>query len=241
MISHPQLLIYTTFNMYSDTPKGGDPDSRSPTLRRYHKLLWSKSLPSGEVFSLDDTGPKPFLVHRSELGDFKLSSDAITHSYKNTKRMAHIISQLSTDEIDQIFNSGATIGSYTLFPANKVAGTMTINGARGCNHRIGDRFDLTLECIRRYYQREESPLSRTLSSYRAFFELFGDFRGYVEFFLLQDLVSDDYGKIRFYLPLDDFGRIPFPISVDEYREYRSGVLDFIAARNCRIKQWCHTQ
>lgn len=190
MISHSQLLIDTTFDMYSDTPKGGDPDARSPTLRRYHKLLWSKSLPSGELFSLDDTGPKPFLVHRSELGDFKLSSDAITHSYKNTKRMAHIISQLSTDEIDQIFNSGATIGSYTLFPANRVAGTMTINGARGCNRKIGDRFDLTLECIRRHYQREESPLSRTLSSYREFFELFGDFRGYVEFFLLQDLVAE---------------------------------------------------
>ena len=67
---------------------------------------------------------------------------------------------------------------------------MTINGARGCNRKIGDRFDLTLECIRRHYQREESPLSRTLSSYREFFELFGDFRGYVEFFLLQDLVAE---------------------------------------------------
>ena len=111
--------------MYSDTPKGGDPDSRSPTLRRYHKLLWSKSLPSGELFSLDDTGPKPFLEHRSELGNFKLSSDAITHSYKNTKRMAHVLSQLSNDEIDQIFNSGATIGSYTLFPAYSLSNVIS--------------------------------------------------------------------------------------------------------------------
>ena len=63
---------------------------------------------------------------------------------------------------------------------------------RGCNHKIGDRFDLNLECIRGHYLRGDNPLSFTLSSYGAFFDLFEDFRGYVNFFLLQDLVGDDY-------------------------------------------------
>ena len=231
-------VIDTTFNMYSDTPEGGDPDARSPTLRRYHKLLWSKPLPCGTMFDLDASGQKPFLRHKSELGEFKLSSDAITQSYRHTKRMADIIGQLSADEINQVFNSGATIGSYTLFPANRVAGTMTINGARGCNFKIGDRFDLTLECIRRYYRQQESPLSFTLSSYGAFFDLFENFRGYVDFFLLHDLVSDDYNTIKFYLPLNGFERTPYPATAEEYRVYRSGVLDFIAARNRRIEDWC---
>ena len=227
-------FIDTTFNMYSDTPAGGDPDARSSTLRRYHKLLWSKPLPCGAMFDLDDSGPRPFLRHKSELGEFKLSSDAITHSYRRTRRMSDIIGQLSAGEVDQIFNAGATIGSYTVFPANRLPGTMTINGARGCNHKIGDRFDLTLECIRRHYLRGDNPLSFTLSSYGAFFELFEDFRGYVNFFLLQDLVSDDYSKIKFYVPLNSFERAPYPSTVEEYRKYRSGVLEFIAARNRRI-------
>ena len=39
-------MIDTSFNMYSDA-NGGDPDATSPTLHGYHKLLSSKSLPSG--------------------------------------------------------------------------------------------------------------------------------------------------------------------------------------------------
>ena len=227
-------FIDTTFNMYSDTPEGGDPDARSPTLRRYHKLLWSKPLPCGAMFDLDDSGPRPFLWHKSELGEFKLSSDAITHSYRHTKRMADIIRQLSAGEEDQIFNAGATIGSYTIFPANRITGTMTINGARGCNHKIGDRFDLTLECIRRHYLQEDNPLATALQRYASFFDLFEDFRGYMNFFLLQDLVSDDYSTIKFYLPLNGFKRAPYPSTVEEYRTYRNGVMAFIGGRNHRI-------
>ncbi|WP_419790152.1 DUF6994 family protein [Sphaerochaeta associata] len=37
------MIIDTNFNVYSDA-KGIDPDNSSPTLKRYHKLLWSKPL-----------------------------------------------------------------------------------------------------------------------------------------------------------------------------------------------------
>ena len=36
-----------------DTPKGKDPDSYSPTLRKYHKILWSKNLSNGTFFKLN--------------------------------------------------------------------------------------------------------------------------------------------------------------------------------------------
>ena len=53
--------------------------------------------------------------------------------------------------------------------------------------------DLTLECIRRHYLGDPvTPLGETLGRYREFFDLFDDFRGYVDFFLLQVLVTDDY-------------------------------------------------
>ena len=78
-----------------------------------------------------------------------------------------------------------------VFPGNRLDGKLTINGARGLNRKIADRFDLTLECIRRHYLGQPSPLGETLARYRDFLALFEDFRGYVEFFMLQDLVSDD--------------------------------------------------
>ncbi len=50
---------------------------------------------------------------------------------------------------------------------------------------------------------QDSPLAPTLSRYADFFALFGDFRGYVSFFLLDDLVTDD-GSVKFFMPFDDF-------------------------------------
>jgi len=83
--------IDINFDFYSDTPPKRDPDSLSPTLRKYHKILWSKTLPNGELFNLVDTNPEAYLYHKSNLGEFRLGSDAITHSYRSTKKMAHII------------------------------------------------------------------------------------------------------------------------------------------------------
>ena len=43
--------INTSFDVYSDTPKGKDPDTNSPTLRKFHQILWGKELPGGEASS----------------------------------------------------------------------------------------------------------------------------------------------------------------------------------------------
>jgi hypothetical protein len=47
------MKLDITFNVYTDA-NGGDPDSTSQTLRSYHKLLWSKPLPNGQTFELDN-------------------------------------------------------------------------------------------------------------------------------------------------------------------------------------------
>ena len=133
---------------------------------------------------------------------------------------------------------GYTIGGMMLFPGNRVGRKMTINGARGFHPRIKDRFDLTVECIRRHYCNDWSPLSDPLKRYAAFFDLFGDFRGYVEFFLLQDLVTEDCSAVKFFMPFQDFATSPLPASTEVYRAYRQLAIEFIEARNCRILQSC---
>ena len=112
---------------------------------------------------------------------------------------------------------------------------MTINGARGVNHKIQDRFDLTLECIRRFYLKEKSPLSDVLERYANFFNLFDNFRGYVDFFLLQDLVEKDYLAIKFWSVFDYFDSASrIPNNKEEYLRYKTKVIDFVNARGQRM-------
>jgi len=76
-------------------------------------------------------------------------------------------------------------------------------------------------------------LSEVLSRYREFFALFDNFGGYVDFFLLQDLVEDD--NIKFHLPFDgNWPTQPFPKSVEEYDKYISNTIRFVVARGERM-------
>jgi len=228
------MIIDTTFNVYSDA-RGRDPDSTSPTLRLYHKLLWSKALPGGKTFELTNSKSGVYIYHNSELGEFILGSDAITHSYKNHKRKKWLTEQIQ-EEVNELFDTGLTIGAYTLFPNNRVDRKHTINQARGVNSLIDDRFDLTLECIRLFYLGQGSPLYETLLRYKNFFSLFESFTGYIKFFLLDDLV-DEMQKIKFYLPFDNFKTKPTFANIDEYLIYKKGVMDFIKSRNKRIENY----
>jgi hypothetical protein len=232
------MLIDTTFNVYSDA-QGGDPDRTSPTLRLYHKILWSKPLPNGRTFDLTNIMSGVYLYHNSDLGEFYLGSDAITHSYKNHKRKQWLIQQIQ-DEAKQLFETGSTIGAYTLFPNNRVDGKHTINQARGVNSLIDDRFDLTLECIRLFYFGQQNPLYDTLLRYKNFFNLFDSFIGYINFFLLDDLV-DEYQEIKFYLPFDNFKTKPTFADIEEYLMYKKGVMNFIKSRNERIVAYANRQ
>ncbi|WRQ32323.1 hypothetical protein U5907_06985 [Bacteroidales bacterium MB20-C3-3] len=232
------MTIDTTFNVYTDA-NGGDPDSTSPTLRCYHKMLWSKKLSNGKFFELIDKKWGTYLYHKSELGEFSLGSDAITHSYRNHKNKAWLTQQIQ-EEVKELFDLGSTIGAYTLFPNNRIEGKHTINQARGVNSLIDDRFDLTLECIRLFYLGQQSPLYDTIFRYKEFFYLFEDFKGYIDFFLLNDLV-DENGSVQFYLPFDNFSTRPMFRDIDEYLTYKKGVMQFIKARNKRIENYCHQE
>lgn len=209
-----------------------DPDSHSATLQRYHQLLWSKALPSGHTFDLVPVrvGSARALRHESELGTFVLSSDTLANSNKN--RLRAFYDQMGADADESWHRDGGAIGGRLVFPRNKIDGRQTINQTRGTNHFIRDRFDLTLESIRRHYAGETSPLTDVLSRYRDFFSLFVDFDGYVKFFLLDDVV--DEGRVRFYLPFDGFGASPLPRTFSDYQQFRRAQLAFVSARNDRM-------
>jgi len=231
------IAIDTEFDFQTDAG-GGDPDSTSPTLRRYHKALWSKPLPDGTVFTLRDDKSGAYLYHTSNRGEFFLSSDTVIPTFIRRKRYSHIIEQIPTDVCEKFWGICYTMGGMMIFPGNRINGAQTINGTRGFNSKISDRFDLTLECIRRFYIAEESPLSEVFARYDSFFGLFENFVGYVKFFLLQDLVSPDFSKVSFFMPFSSFSASPFPADVDQYYEYMDNAIGFVRDRNMRIAQYC---
>lgn len=212
---------------------GKDPDSYSPTLRRYHKLLWSKPLPAGRMFDLVDNYRREYLYQQSDAGEFFLTSDAVVASFRYESMV-----QSEPEELAEFMRIGYTMGGMMLWPGNRVDNKRTINGERGCNPKIRDRFDLTMECIRRHYLQEPSPMKDCLARYADFFDLFGEFRGFVEFFLLQDAVTVDFSAVIFSAPFDDFASSPIPRDMNGYREYRLRAITFIEARNRRILRFC---
>ena len=231
-----KIPIDTAFDVRADS-KGRDPDSSSPTLQKYHKILWSKELPNGKLFRLDDTKDNAYLYHNSELGEFFLASDSIVHTYFKWKSTQNIISQIPKNEMEQFYNLAHTIGGYVIFPGNRVKGQNTINQARGMSKAIKDRIYLTLECIRRHYVDEDSPLADTLKRYSDFFDLFLDFKGYCEFFLLQDLATTDFENVKYFLPFTDFTGNQMPKTVEEYQLYMHNNIRFISSRNSRISEY----
>lgn len=163
---------------------------------------------------------------------FTMSSDAISDSYRGDKRMAALISEVKSDA-GELFTLGSTIGAYTIFLSYRVDRKNTIIGSRGMNAKIADRFDLTLESVRRHYTVDESQLPDVLERYNNYFELFVDFKGYVDFFLLQDLVDSEY-FVRYFLPFDGFKRNRAPANADEYRALKEATAAFIQARGQRM-------
>jgi len=165
-----------------------------------------------------------------------MTSDTIaaTYTLRQNPAVRRILAAFPEEDHAAFRAKAYTIAGFLIFPANTPGRTgRTINQDRGCDPRISDRIDLTLECIRRHYLGDPSPLASTLARYADFFALFGGFANYVEFFLLNDLVSHDASAVRVFLPLN-FDASGLPADADAYRAYRERLLEFLDARSLRI-------
>jgi hypothetical protein len=73
-----------------------------------------------------------------------------------------------------------------------------------------------------------------LARYRDFFAPFEEFRGYVDFWLLQDLITDDYSAVRFFTPFDEFKPPAIPQDPHTYKGVPATRIEFVEARNRRM-------
>ncbi len=237
--------------------KNGDPDKDSPTMRYYHQRLWSgrlTGLKGNCAFSLTPAGAglKDTALGRSFFGSesgLYLSSDRAIPKWRRkgaTRRlrddaglMGRILAARPVLEY---------MGAIMMFPGHRIDGRQTINGAKGFHPKIADRLDLTVECIRLAYvgvfDHESNRLGPVLERYWDFFNLFDGFSGYVDFWLLNDLLTPDGQRIDFFLEGDidkyDFSaRGPLPTTVEEYDHYLDRAVAFTLKRNDRMVEAWH--
>ena len=236
--TQPHKLVYKSDGT-TDWFREKDSDACSSTLQEYHRILWSKPLPNDELFELTKIGQNR-LRHNSHLGEFVLSSDRATSvTFAKSKQVLKIVSRLPTNQLDMFARTSDSIGGIVIWPAKRIGG-LTINQARGfgkTGRMLADRLDLTVECIRKYYSSESSPLDEVFERYDNFFRLFVDFRGWIDFFLLQDMVSDDYSSVKIAPPFNGFDGSPVPANTSEYALYMEHTLDLLNKRNMRINAW----
>ena len=228
------------------TQELGDPDENSARLREDHELLWTKELRPGVVFapSASSARSNQYLIYTDDSGvRHCYGSDTITSSYTGRSRPASLaaaIAGLSDEQRARYLDTPYTVASAMIWPVRS-KDRPTMNQARGfgpSGQEIGDRMDLTLECVRRHYAGEPAgPLADVVNAYKDFFELFGGFKEFVDFFHFQDLVTPDYKSVRFFLPFDDFESSGLPATTDDYITYREATLEFIAGRGRRMAEW----
>lgn len=228
-------MIDVTYDFRQDTPKGKDPDKYSQTLKTYHQLLWSKELPNGEVMDLKKGKGLYYLTWKNF--DFGSDSIIVELRYERNKRIIDEVSKTVGDVesyYEELIKRSYSIGGMIIFPKH----TNSMNQGKGRNSLISDRWDLTLECIRRYYAGECSPLSKIIESDKQFFDLFVDFKGYVDYFLLQDCVSDDYSTVDIWCGDASFTKSGLPETAGDYIEFIRKEHAFLDKRNNRIKEYC---
>ena len=207
-----------------------DPDQQSKKLYKVHELLWKLqglkvSISEKKYCELDISGT-----------DIRLGSDSIISIYWHWERMQSIFAdndnkiwieaeiknleniidpqrktECSYNEWDSLkkfiwcyLQTANTIGGFMVFPRHNVP---TINTARNYS-KIKDRFDLTLECIRRFYAYQpineevsrddytDNPLFCYLNKEHwkkdmEFFKMFDSFEEYIDFFCLDAWVTKD--------------------------------------------------
>ena len=106
--------IDVEFSFYDDPDYVSDADRDSRKLKRWHQLLWSKPLPSGDRLEWSlELGTSCLLY-----GTLRASSDTIASTHANYHRVgtARLYEGLTEAEREKYERAFYTIGGFIIFP-----------------------------------------------------------------------------------------------------------------------------
>ena len=230
-----------------------DPDAFSEILYDYFAEIWNLNYPNSKVKKIWNGNAWELIGIKDNF--LRLGTDSIMSIYWHRFNMREFIIKLIEGKkydfqifIREYLKKANTIGGFVLFPRH----IQSINQRRGTNSQIDDRFDLTLECIKRYYTNREksetesnyNPLSSVLKNDATFFDMFGKgeagFKNYAEFFCLNESWVEN-GQVLNLMnnePLDnwDFKKEPLPQNLEEWWwKFYENIMSRLDARNEQIK------
>jgi hypothetical protein len=228
-----------------------DPDEVNPQLREAHRLLWSKPPRRGEVLVLSAHKWSDYLKVVSTPDGWTVGSDNFATAHANALRpFAEGLDGFADGHLCEF----CTVGGYIVFPnqlaqqlptsINSTARRWSVNQARGMERQISDRFDLTLEAIRLFYDgtlhRSENPIGDVLEAYGWWFDLFGKgvdgLLAYANFFFLTPML-DAQGRVKPFEPLTLAFDHALPKNDETaYRAYIAAQVDFVRRRNEHVQR-----
>ena len=132
--------IDVTFDFTSDTPNywecfyagidRPDPDSSSPTMKKYQQLLYRKVLPNGEFFDLHQGNSSENYLYWK---DFRFGSDSIINMYIHHKTLNWLIDDIKKQInnfnkfYEEYLRKSYTIGGEIIFPKYPIAVNGIVN------------------------------------------------------------------------------------------------------------------
>ena len=238
-----ELRKYQTLN--KDIDEGQDPDKHSKNLGEEHCKLWNHTSGFGKL----EWNPYNRLTTTINGVEYIFTPDSITNCYIQSKRRVKGDTLTESEKVRSFGNEVAslikdyedtdyTIGSSLLFPISIDGKSLhwTMNRARGISYKVHDRIDYTLECIKRYYDKnDDNPLKKAIERSKEFFDLFSCFKDYAEFFFFDDFIAEEGNVISFTGDID-FDN-PFPNTKEKYIEYIKNTMLYILKRNKRIEDY----
>jgi len=221
----------------------GDADCHNPDLRVAMNQLYGK-INGEKVFDFGvikkDGGTAEYKDEKNI--QFNCSPDGYSTyttagKYKTSMPFKEETVAKHPELVNKIRALAGTIAGEFFFPCCKVNGN-TINQDRGfgkIGQFIGDRIDLTLRDIKKYYDKEQGdyPLKDTLCRYSDFFDKFGGFDKYVDHCLLGDFCDENY-KVSLWKDKDGL-----PATSDELIGFWEWSLKKLNLRLARIEKFAH--
>ena len=229
-----------TFDFYPDFPNDFvledrvDPDGQSRVL--YDDLL--------KIFFNEGAKKKLGIKSVKRKGCSLLINEGehiITSDYIGASVNWGIRAGFTDEDGINLISVSRTIGGHVMFP--KGGRKQTVNQARGGSAGYYDRFDLTLLAIKAWFKGEENiKIKRAIDNYNEWFNLFKDannseksFRNFIEFFKLEEFVSEKYDIIDLIKSDIEVGKIVYLDKEDIYiPKTREDYLHYVKNSNAII-------
>ncbi len=207
-----------------------DPCDDSLFLKKSIRKMFSRPLPNGQTMELEETSSG------FRWNDFRFGIDTVVPSFFSTRNRnlskAYALSETDfRDSVSEYIRETDLLGAYTIYPVHANSLIQCIYS----NNRIRGRWDFVLECVRRHYSGEDSPLYDCMRRDRLFYDLFVDFNGFIDFFYLNDFINSD-GTVKMLLQTELFEMNPVPRNWDEYKKWFGTNIELVKKRNSRMER-----